>query len=292
MEAEFVTEGDADAAAAAVGRVRRHAAQLLRHDRRHHRPELRLQRRSRLDQIAPGVYETDLGSLTPGAYALRFIQTKPGETPLARTVMLVAPTPAEYRLLGTNERLLAALRWRDGRPSARGSAPNAVGARPGHDHGRDRHGAVAAAARAAAVAAGRGRPPRLAGRVATSASRAPGPAPVAAVARPRSTHAAGRRDARGQGTCRRRKRPRGALPADRYERRAPQPAATKSAAPRPGPSPATPTAPTAPTAPTQNVPASSAAPAPTPPPTVPPAEPAPTDTIARLREAKQRRRGG
>jgi hypothetical protein len=63
-----------------------------------------------LVQTAPGVYETDLGALTPGAYALRFVQTKPGGTPLARTVMLVAPTPAEYRLLGTNDRLLAALR--------------------------------------------------------------------------------------------------------------------------------------------------------------------------------------
>jgi hypothetical protein len=68
----------------------------------------------RLDQIAPGVYETELGALTPGAYALRFLQTKPGETPLARTVMLVAPTPAEYRLLGTNERLLASLRQATG----------------------------------------------------------------------------------------------------------------------------------------------------------------------------------
>ena len=66
-------------------------------------------REIQLGQTAPGVYETDLGILTPGAYALRFVQTKPGETPLARTVMLVAPTPAEYRLLGTNERLLAAL---------------------------------------------------------------------------------------------------------------------------------------------------------------------------------------
>ncbi len=71
-------------------------------------------REARLDQTAPGVYETDLGVLTPGAYAMRFVQTQPGETPLARTVMLVAPTPAEYRLLGTNERLLAALRGATG----------------------------------------------------------------------------------------------------------------------------------------------------------------------------------
>ncbi|MEO8625609.1 MAG: hypothetical protein ABI452_02815, partial [Candidatus Limnocylindrales bacterium] len=73
-------------------------------------PDLTLREGVRLTQVAPGVYETDLGTLTPGAYAMRFVQTKPGDTPLARTVMLVAPTPAEYRLLGTNERLLAALR--------------------------------------------------------------------------------------------------------------------------------------------------------------------------------------
>ena len=64
----------------------------------------------RLDQVAPGVYETNLGTLTPGAYALRFMQNKPGSTALARTAVLIAPTPAEYRLLGTNDRLLSALR--------------------------------------------------------------------------------------------------------------------------------------------------------------------------------------
>jgi uncharacterized membrane protein len=67
-------------------------------------------RELRLDQVAPGVYETELGLLTPGAYAVRVVQTKPGESPLARTAVLIAPTPAEYRLLGTNERLLTALR--------------------------------------------------------------------------------------------------------------------------------------------------------------------------------------
>jgi uncharacterized membrane protein len=71
-------------------------------------------RNATLDQVAPGVYETELGTLTPGAYAVRLVQTKPGETPLARTVVLVAPTPAEYRLLGTNERLLSALRGATG----------------------------------------------------------------------------------------------------------------------------------------------------------------------------------
>ena len=77
-------------------------------------PDLTLRENVALTQTAPGVYETNLGTLTPGAYAMRFVQTKPGDTPLARTVMLVAPTPAEYRLLGTNERLLAALRGATG----------------------------------------------------------------------------------------------------------------------------------------------------------------------------------
>jgi uncharacterized membrane protein len=71
-------------------------------------------RELRLDQVAPGVYETELGLLTPGAYAVRVVQTKPGESPLAKTAVLIAPTPAEYRLLGTNERLLAALRGATG----------------------------------------------------------------------------------------------------------------------------------------------------------------------------------
>jgi hypothetical protein len=41
-------------------------------------------------------------------------QTRPGSTPLGRTVGLVAPTPAEYRQLGTNEAFLAALRTATG----------------------------------------------------------------------------------------------------------------------------------------------------------------------------------
>ncbi|HET7677085.1 MAG TPA: VWA domain-containing protein [Candidatus Limnocylindrales bacterium] len=64
----------------------------------------------RLTQVGPGLYEASLGTLDPGAYALRVIQARPGASPLGRTVGLVAQTPAEYRLLGTNERLLAALR--------------------------------------------------------------------------------------------------------------------------------------------------------------------------------------
>ncbi len=63
-----------------------------------------------LNQIAPGVYEAPVANLQSGAYAVRVTQTKPGESPLARTLGLVAPTAAEYRLLGANEPLLAAIR--------------------------------------------------------------------------------------------------------------------------------------------------------------------------------------
>ena len=63
-----------------------------------------------LVQIAPGVYEAPLGDVDPGAYALRVTQTRPGSTALGRTIGLVAPTAAEYRLLGADEPFLAALR--------------------------------------------------------------------------------------------------------------------------------------------------------------------------------------
>ncbi|MEA2652933.1 MAG: hypothetical protein QOI37_160, partial [Chloroflexota bacterium] len=56
-----------------------------------------------LVQVAPGVYEAPLGEIDPGAYAVRITQTRPGSSPLGRTVGLVAQTPAEYRQLGANE---------------------------------------------------------------------------------------------------------------------------------------------------------------------------------------------
>ncbi len=68
----------------------------------------------KLVQIAPGVYEAPLGEIDPGAYGVRVTQTRPGSTPLGRTVGLVAPTAAEYRLLGTNEPFLTALRTATG----------------------------------------------------------------------------------------------------------------------------------------------------------------------------------
>ena len=63
-----------------------------------------------LDQVAPGVYETDLGEIDSGAYAVRISQTRPGAQALGRTVGLVEPVAAEYRLLGVNLPFLAALR--------------------------------------------------------------------------------------------------------------------------------------------------------------------------------------
>jgi hypothetical protein len=63
-----------------------------------------------LDQIAPGVYEKDLGEIPSGAYAVRITQIRPGTAALGRTVGLVAPVAAEYRLLGANQPLLATLR--------------------------------------------------------------------------------------------------------------------------------------------------------------------------------------
>jgi uncharacterized membrane protein len=113
MEAEFVTDGDR-------ARLRLTSVDSDGTPRNFYNTQagitdpLFVAQNATLEQVAPGVYETELGTLTPGAYAVRLVQTKPGETPLARTVVLVAPTPAEYRLLGTNERLLAALRGATG----------------------------------------------------------------------------------------------------------------------------------------------------------------------------------
>ncbi len=64
----------------------------------------------KLVQTAPGVYEAPVGDLEPGAYAVRVTQTRPGSTPLGRTIGLVAPTAAEYRVLGSDDAFLGALR--------------------------------------------------------------------------------------------------------------------------------------------------------------------------------------
>jgi uncharacterized membrane protein len=61
-------------------------------------------------QTAPGVYDAPLGEIESGAYAVRVTQSKPGVSPLGRTIGLVAQTPPEYRVLGANEPYLASLR--------------------------------------------------------------------------------------------------------------------------------------------------------------------------------------
>src|SRR5262245_17087157 len=63
-----------------------------------------------LDQVAPGVYEANLGEILSGAYAVRITQMRAGAQALGRTVGLVEPVAAEYRLLGVNLPLLASLR--------------------------------------------------------------------------------------------------------------------------------------------------------------------------------------
>ena len=63
-----------------------------------------------LNQVAPGVYDTSLGEIDSGAYAIRVSQTRPGSPALGRTIGLVAPTAAEYRQLGANDAFLAVLR--------------------------------------------------------------------------------------------------------------------------------------------------------------------------------------
>jgi uncharacterized membrane protein len=109
IEAEFITEGDET-------KLRLESADDDGTPRNFYDTRVTLvdpqlaSRTVRLQQSAPGVYEGSLGKLASGAYALRVIQTKAGATPLGRTLGLVAPTAAEYRLLGTNERLLASLR--------------------------------------------------------------------------------------------------------------------------------------------------------------------------------------
>jgi len=109
IEAEFVTDGD-------QARLRVTSVQSDGSPRDFYDTAVTVidpklgQRVVQLDQVGPGVYETPLGRLEPGAYALRVLQKRAGTADLGRTVGLVAPTPAEYRLLGANERLLATLR--------------------------------------------------------------------------------------------------------------------------------------------------------------------------------------
>ena len=116
-----------------------------------------------LPQIAPGVYETQLGELPSGAYAVRVTQTKPGTSPLGRTHRAggadgrrVPPARVERAAAGGDPQ-------RDARQGGR--EPGAgLDARPGDDE--QLHGAVA-------VAAGPGVPALAAGH--RTAARVDGP---------------------------------------------------------------------------------------------------------------------
>ncbi len=261
-----------------------------------------------LDQIAPGVYEANLGEIDAGAYAVRISQMRAGAPALGRTVGLVEPVAAEYRLLGVNLPLLTALR------SATGGREITLPAEPwvhdlkttstftelwpwllvlalllwpldvalrrvslGRRELADARGWIGRTVRARRNAA-----PRTAAAEGMLAARerAGGGAARAALLR-RDATAASRvagatAVAETTGSAMRRQAGPGSTPPAAVAEIRPAgsgPAATAA------PTPAAPT----PAAPTPPAPTTSAAPRP---------EPEETDTIARLREAKRRARGG
>ncbi|HUR16110.1 MAG TPA: hypothetical protein VMZ33_02385, partial [Candidatus Limnocylindrales bacterium] len=286
IEAEFVTQGDDT-------RLRLRSVESDGTPRNFYDtivnitdPNFELLEGLRLDQVAPGVYEADLGSLTPGAYALRFNQMKPGTTPLARTVMLIAPPPAEYRLLGTNERLLAALR------SATGGQALVAPEEPWeHDLGT-----TTAATDMVPWLLLLGLvlwPLDVAVRRVSLQRGDLGLARAWAGAHWRSWRGPARRTRQVGEMLAAKERAGGASARAALFRTPDAETDTTATATVTGPKPVRPQAGPAPiktAAPPQPVAATAAAPTATPTPTQPPAAPAPTDTIARLREAKQRAR--
>ena len=170
-----------DRAARRERRGGRLAARLLLDQRQRSSGRTSSPRRSTSSRSRRASTRRRSASSTPGAYAVRITQTRPGTSPLGRTVGLVAPTAAEYRLLGANEPFLASLRSATG-GGVVATADRPVGPRP--DRHEPLHRAVAAAARprAAALAAGHraaadvaraaraGRGPRLARRHRSSAT--------------------------------------------------------------------------------------------------------------------------
>ncbi|HSL33578.1 MAG TPA: VWA domain-containing protein [Candidatus Limnocylindrales bacterium] len=248
-----------------------------------------------LDQVAPGVYEAPLGEIDAGAYVVRVSQTKPGSTALGRTLGLVAPTPAEYRLLGANEPFLATLRAATGGRAIETAAepwthdlattdtyqdlwptllilalllwPLDIALRRvsiGRRELADARGWIAGGWRRRGAAAPR--PVEVAGMLAAR-DRAAGASARAAIVR-------------------------GDVAADveaaRAERGAPMPAAPVSTAAAPAAKRPAPLRPPV----EQSAPVAPAAPVPSPATPVAPVPPVSGDTLARLREAKRRARGG
>src|SRR6266536_3120953 len=216
-----------------------------------------------LPQVAPGVYEAPLGELDSGAYAIRLNQTRPGASPLGRTVGLVAPTAAEYRSLGTNQPFLAALR------SATGGAvvddPAAVW----------RHDLAATSSfrdlwPALLVLALLLWPLDIALRRVSIGRRELAGAGAWLRGGWRTRRAAGARSAEVSGMLAARERAAGAAARAALMRRDEVPAVTQKTVPAPS--------------------AATTEPVPPPAPVSPAVDPEPVDTIARLREAKRRAR--
>ena len=232
---------------------------------------------------------------SPGAYAVRVTQTRPGSSPLGRTVGMVAQTAAEYRQLGANEPFLASLR------AATGGTVIATALDPWtHDlTATDRFtDAVAAAAgpRAPALAA-RHRPAPDVARTARGRGRARLGHRVRAAAtggraahRDRRGHAGGQRPGADERGARRpiRERPRAARRDSRARPRHASRRSGRGGVGRHAQVRASPRCPSAAAARTPDVDRCRGRRRPTPAATPPPAD-AP-DTMARLRDAKRRAR--
>jgi uncharacterized membrane protein/Mg-chelatase subunit ChlD len=236
-----------------------------------------------LDQVAPGVYETDLGEIDSGAYAVRISQMRSGSPALGRTVGLVEPVAAEYRLLGVNQPFLGALR------AATGGREIALATDPWR-HDLRTTSSFTELWPWLLVLALLLWPLDIALRRVSVGRRELADARASVARRWRLRRAAAPRTAAAEGMLAARERAAGGAARAALLRR-PEEAAATSATVTAGPA-------TAPAAPVAEIkvapapPAASRAAAPREPNPAAAAEPAEMDTLARLREAKRRARGG
>jgi hypothetical protein len=196
--------------------------------------------------------------------------------------MLIAPPPAEYRLLGTNERLLAALR------SATGGEALTTAAQPWeHDLGTTT--AATDLVPWLLLLALLLWPLDVAVRRVSLQRGDFGLARAWAGGRWRAWRGPARRTQQVGEMLAAKERAGGASARAALFRSAETPTTDAPSGPKPQPGPA-PVTPTPPAAPTSAPAATAPPPTPKPEPTSPAAPPTPTDTITRLREAKQRAR--
>ena len=118
-----------DAAARRERRGRRLAARLLPTTRRRRGAGPRAARGRRSTRSRRASTRPKLGEIDSGAYAVRITQTRPGASALGRTVGLVAPIAAEYRLLGVERAVPRRAAGRDRRARI-ATAARAVAPRP------------------------------------------------------------------------------------------------------------------------------------------------------------------